>query len=97
MLLVINIVGGLIIFYALKYIDSEEFSQIKKNSFIALLFFFLCVMNLIVSTNSIEVFFLCFELTTLCSYLLIRYRGDKKSKKNALRALWMNQIGELPY
>lgn len=93
MLLVINIVGGVIIFYALQYIESEEFSRIKKNCFIALLFFFLAVMNLIVTTNSIEIFFLCFELTTLCSYLLIRYREDTKSKQNALRALWMNQIG----
>ncbi len=93
MLLVINIVGGIIIIYALKYIESEEFSEAKKNGFIAILFFFLAVMNLIVTTNSLEIFFLCFELTTLCSYLLIRYRGDKNSKTNALRALWMNQIG----
>lgn len=93
MLSVINIVGGIIILYALKYIDSEEFSQLKKNLFISILFFFLAVMNLLVMTNSIEIFFLCFELTTLCSYLLIRYRGDTLSKANALRALWMNQIG----
>lgn len=93
MYLIINIVGGLIIVYALKYIESEEFGRLKKNSFIAMLFFFLSVMNFIVSTNNIEIFFLLFELTTLCSYVLIKFREDDLSIQNALRALWMNQIG----
>ncbi|MEA1891839.1 MAG: proton-conducting transporter membrane subunit [Campylobacterota bacterium] len=93
MFLVINIVGGIIIIYALKYIESEDFTRFKKNGFIAILFFFLAVMNFIVSTNNIEVFFMLFELTTLSSYVLIGYRRDKLSTKNALQALWMNQIG----
>lgn len=93
MYLVINIVGGIIIIYALKYIESENFTRFKKNSFIAILFFFLSVMNFIVSTNNIEIFFLLFELTTLCSYILIGFRGDEVSTQNAQRALWMNQIG----
>lgn len=93
MFLIINIVGGIIIIYALKYIESEEFTRFKKNGFIAILFFFLAVMNFIVSTNNIEVFFMLFELTTLASYVLIGYRRDKVSTKNALQALWMNQIG----
>lgn len=93
MFLVINIVGGVIIVYALKYIESEDFTRFKKNGFIAMLFFFLAVMNFIVSTNNIEVFFMLFELTTLSSYILIGYRRDKTSTKNALKALWMNQVG----
>ena len=93
MLLVVNIIGGIIIIYALKYIASEDFKECKKNLFIAILFFFLGVMNLLVSTNNLEIFFLAFELTTLCSYILIRYRLDDLAVQNALRALWMNQIG----
>ena len=93
MLLIINIVGGIIIIYSLKYIQSEDFKDCKKNLFISILFFFLGVMNLIVTTNNLEIFFLAFELTTLCSYLLIRYRGDDIAVKNALQALWMNQVG----
>ncbi len=93
MLLVVNIVGGIIIIYSLRYIDTEEFKQCRKNAFIAILFFFVAVMNLIVTTNNLEIFFLAFELTTLCSYLLIKYRGDELSVTNALRALWMNQVG----
>lgn len=93
MYLIINLVGGLIILYSLKYIESEEVSLFKKRYFIALEFFFLGVMNFLVSTNNIEIFFMLFELTTLCSYLLIGYRGDTIANKNALLALWMNQIG----
>jgi ech hydrogenase subunit A len=93
MFLVINIVGGLIIVYALKYIESEDFSSLKKNVFISILIFFIGVMNFIVCVDNIELFFLFFELTTLCSYLLIRFRGDEVAQENALRALWMNQIG----
>jgi len=93
MYIVINVVGGFIIIYALEYIESEEFSRAKKNRFIALLIFFIGVMNFLVTTNNIEIFFLLFEVTTLFSYLLIRYRGDEKAVKNSLRALWINQVG----
>ena len=93
MFLIINIVGGLVIIYALRYIEDEEFGRFKKNAFIAILFLFLSIMNFIVSTNNIEMFFMLFELTTLCSFILIGYRGDKVSTDNALKALWMNQIG----
>lgn len=93
MLLVVNIIGGVIIIYSLEYIQSEEFKACKKNLFISIMFFFIGVMNLIVTTNNIEIFFLAFELTTLCSYILIRYRNDELSVQNARRALWMNQIG----
>jgi len=93
MLLVVNLVGGVIILYALKYIQSEDLKVCKKGLFIGILFFFIGVMNFTVTTNNIKLFFLAFELTTLCSYLLIRFRMDTIAIKNALQALWMNQIG----
>jgi ech hydrogenase subunit A len=93
MYLVITLVGGPIVLYALWYIETEPFDRAKKNRFIALLLFFVGVMAFIVSTDNIEIFFLLFELTTLCSYLLIAYRGDAEAVSNARKALWMNQIG----
>ncbi len=94
MFLLINIVGGLIVIYALGYLDYEkEFSEQKKRNFIAILISFLGVMNFIVVVNNIEWFFLLFETTTLASYLLIRYRFNAISIENSLRALWMNQVG----
>lgn len=93
MFLIINIVGGLITLFALEYIKREKCSPKRKGYFIALLLFFIAVMNLLVVCNSLELLFLCFELTTLCSYLLIQFRQDRLSKSNALKALWMNQVG----
>jgi len=48
-----------------------------------------------VSANDLGYFFLFFELTTLASYLLISFRQDPISVRNAITALWMNQVGGL--
>ncbi len=93
MLLLINIVGGAILVYALDYMRDETTVLKKEKQFVALLLCFLGVMNFAVVSNNIEWFFLFFELTTLFSFLLIGFRKDEVSIQNALKALWMNQIG----
>lgn len=93
MFLIINIVGGIIVLYSIKYMEDEPTSPLKKRLFLGGLFLFLAVMNLIVMSNSILLFFFLFEMTTLASYLLISFRDDEVSRANALKALWMNQIG----
>lgn len=93
MFLLVNVIGGLIAIYALQYIKDEDCEESKRRYFIALLLAFMGVMNLLVCANDLEWFFLAFELTTLASFLLIRFRMDEISITNALRALWMNQIG----
>lgn len=89
----INLVGGTIVYYALAYLKHEKFSPARSNRFLAILMAFVGVMNAIVMADSIELFFLLFELTTLASYLLIGYRQNDISITNAIRALWMNQVG----
>ncbi len=93
MFLIINTVGGIIVLYAVKYMEDEPTSPLKKRLFVGGLLVFLSVMNLIVIANSILLFFFLFEMTTLASYLLISFRNDEVSRANALKALWMNQIG----
>lgn len=93
MFLIINGVGGIIVLYSVKYMEDEPTSPLKKRLFVAGLLVFLSVMNLIVIANSILLFFFLFEMTTLASYLLIAFRNDEVSRANALKALWMNQIG----
>ena len=93
MFLIINTVGGIIVLYSVKYMEDEPVSPLKKRLFIGGLLVFLSVMNLIVIANSILLFFFLFEMTTLASYLLIAFRNDELSRANALKALWMNQIG----
>ncbi|MEF3191941.1 MAG: pesticidal protein Cry5Ba [Campylobacterales bacterium] len=93
MALLVTIVGGVIILYATHYIDAEAWDTRRKKAFIAILMAFVAVMNWLVSVQNLEWFFLFFELTTLASFLLIGSRGDEESRANALRALWMNQVG----
>jgi len=93
MFLIINGVGGIIVLYSVKYMEDEPTSPFKKRLFVGGLLVFLSVMNLIVIANSILLFFFLFEMTTLASYLLIAFRDDEVSRANALKALWMNQIG----
>nr|MBU9937642.1 hypothetical protein [Ferruginibacter sp.] len=93
MFLLINVISGIIAIYSLRYIDEEHCSSFRKKHFLSILFWFIAVMNLVVSSNNLEYFFLFFELTTLASFLLIGFRKDELSVKNALTALWMNQVG----
>jgi ech hydrogenase subunit A len=93
MYLLINVVSGIICVYALKYIEDEDVSPQKRRNFMATLLWFVGVMNFIVSVDNLEWFFLLFELTTLASFILIKFREDPTSHQNAVRALWMNQIG----
>jgi len=93
MFLIINIVGGIIVLYSLRYMKDESAAPFKKRLMSIGLLLFLSVMNAIVCANSLLLFFFMFEMTTLASYLLIGFRDDAISRDNALRALWMNQIG----
>jgi len=95
MFVLINVNSGIICIFSLKYIDEEDCGSFRKKYFLSILFWFIAVMNLIVSSDSLEYFFLFFELTTLASFLLIGFRKDAISVKNALTALWMNQVGGL--
>ena len=88
---IVATVGTLIAIYATKYMEQESLE--RENRFVSVLLWFLGVMNFAVSVNNLEWFFALFETTTLASYVLIRFRWDEISVKNALRALWMNQVG----
>ena len=93
MLIVINLVGSLIIIYAHYYMEYEQCEENKKRGFIASLSLFVMVINILVLCDDWLTFFLFFELTTLFSYILISFRQDEISIKNALQALYINQIG----
>jgi len=95
MFLLINVISSIIAIYSIRYIDEEDCSVFRKKYFLSILFWFIAVMNLVVSADNLEYFFLFFELTTLASFLFIGFRKDESSVKNAITALWMNQIGGL--
>jgi ech hydrogenase subunit A len=97
MVLIVSIVGALICFQAIAYMKNHEAHlQLKKSrqhQFFFVMMLFLGAMNGLVLSNDMLIFYFFFELTTLCSFLLIAHDGTKTAVKNALRALWMNSLG----
>lgn len=101
MVVIISLVGGLITVYAMGYMDlHEEHLKLRisrQPRFFAIIFCFLGAMNGLVLANSLTWMFLFWEITTLCSYLLICHDGTEIAKNNATRALWMNVLGGLAF
>lgn len=102
LMLIIGVVGGLICLYSLDYMQEFHVTHHpgmpdKRPSFFATLFIFLGAMfGLVFSNNLLWVFFF-WEITTLCSFWLIGYKGNDESKANAYRALLMNLAGGLAF
>ncbi|MCP3943886.1 MAG: NADH-quinone oxidoreductase subunit L [Desulfobacteraceae bacterium] len=97
MVLIISIAGSLIVLYALPYMKNhEKHLKLKKSRqprFFALLFLFIGAMNAMVLVNDMMLFYFFFEITTLCSFLLIGHDKTEESKRNSLTALWINSLG----
>lgn len=97
MVLLISIAGSLIVFYALPYMaHHEEHLKLEKSRqprFFALLFLFIGAMNALVLVNDLMLFYFFFEITTLCSFLLIGHDKTDEAKKNSITALWINSLG----
>lgn len=101
MVLVIGIVGSLICIYAVGYLKwyhhHHEHYKVRKNFFLSVLFLFLSAMFGLVLSNNLTWIYFCWELTTLCSFLLIGYTKTKDAKNNSFRALAMNLGGGLAF
>ncbi len=101
MALIIGVIGGLICVYAISYMKDfhEHHPQVqdKRRGFFFLLFLFLSAMFGVVFSNHLGWLFLFWEITTLCSFLMIRYTEEEEAKRNAFQALGMNLIGGLGF
>lgn len=89
MCLVVSIIGSLILIYSIGYMKGEK----NTSSFFLLMMLFLGDMNALVFANNLLWLFFFWEVTTLCSFLLIRHYRDEASIKASDRALWMNLLG----
>ncbi|XOQ47802.1 MAG: Na(+)/H(+) antiporter subunit A [Eubacteriales bacterium] len=101
MCLVVGIVGALICVYAVGYIKDyhKRHTQCKERSsfFLSMLFVFMGAMfGLIFSSNLTWIYFF-WEITTLCSFLLIGYTQTEEAINNSFRALWMNLLGGIGF
>lgn len=101
MCLIIAVVGCMICVYALGYMKDyhhhhKEYGD-RRPMFFALLFVFLGAMfGLVLSNNLIWMYFF-WEITSVCSFLLIGYTKTKEAITNCFRALWMNLLGGLGF
>ncbi|BCS89921.1 proton-conducting transporter membrane subunit [Pseudodesulfovibrio sediminis] len=96
---VVSVVGSLICLWAVPYMREHErhlnLKRSRQPGFFLVLLGFLGAMNGLALAADLRLFYLGFELTTLCSFLLIGHDRTPVAKNNALRALWMNSVGGL--
>jgi ech hydrogenase subunit A len=99
MLLIASILGSIIAVFALGYMEKHEahkgLKKTKQHLFFAAIFLFLFAMNGICITDNIMHLYAFWEITTLCSFLLIGHDGNRSSIVSAKKALWINSLGGL--
>lgn len=97
MALIVGIVGSAICLYAIGYIPEyhEHYRDVKdrRKYFAFLMYLFLSAMFGIIFANNLMWLYFFWEITTVCSFLLIGYKDDTASRESAFRALNMNLIG----
>lgn len=97
MVLIICIVGSIICAQAIPYMKKHEeelkLPRTRQPLFFFVMLLFLGAMNGVVLSNNLSFLYFFFELTTVCSYLLIGHDKSARAVKNAVRALWMNSLG----
>lgn len=101
MFLLVGVVGGLIIIYANGYIKDyhEHHKEFKDRSgwFLAMLFVFIGAINSLIVSDNLGWMFFFWEITSICSFLLIGYNKQKQAIDNSFKALWMNLLGGLGF
>lgn len=97
LLLVSVVVGGLITIYALGYepdhLEHRGQQPARTATFLAWLLLFVAAMNLLVLADDLRMLAVGWEVTTLCSFVLIGFDGDRPAQVAARRALAYNLLG----
>ncbi|MCF7791419.1 MAG: hypothetical protein K9L78_00300 [Victivallales bacterium] len=101
MALIIGVVGSLIAVYTVGYMQHyhEQHKEIKDRrcTFIAAIYLFFFAMYGIIFSNSITWIYFFWEITTLCSFIMIGYSRKEEAVHNSFRALWMLLLGGLAF
>lgn len=99
MCLIVAIIGGLICVYAVGYMHGfhqhhKEFKDRRPLFFFILFIFLGSMFGLVLSSNLLWLDFF-WEVTSVCSFILIGYTKTGEAINNSFRALWMNLLGGL--
>jgi len=97
MYLIVGVVGILICIYASGYMKDYHHHHTdvadRSNYFLALMFVFLGAMFGLISSDSLGWIYFFWEITSVCSFLMIGYTRTQEAVDNSFRALWMNLLG----
>lgn len=112
MALIIGVIGSGICVYALGYMmdfqahldehgEADGLTELQRADrrprFFSLMFLFLSAMFVIVFSNNMSWMFTGWEVTTLCSFLLIAYTRTEEAVNNAFRQIIMNIAGGIGF
>lgn len=102
MTVIIGVVGSGICVYALGYMKDfqahePEGAKDRRPFFFGLMFLFLSAMYVIVFSNNMVWLFTGWEITTVCSFLLIGYTRTEEALNNAFRQIIMNLLGGIAF
>lgn len=93
----VSIIGPLILIFAIGYMEEHEkhmhLEKTKQPQFFAIIFFFLFAMNALAMSSNLSWLCAFWEMTTLCSFLLIQHDKTPISIKNAFTTLDLNMVG----
>ena len=102
MVFIIGVIGSAICVYALGYMEDfqahePEGALDRRPTFFALMFVFLSAMYVIVFADHMTWLFTGWEVTTLCSFLLIAYTRTEEAIRYAFRQIIMNLLGGISF
>jgi len=102
MSLIVGIIGSLICVYAVSYMRDfhkkyHQEIEDRRSFFFFVIFVFLSAMFGVIFSNNLLWLYFFWEITTVCSFLLIGYKRSEESRKNAFHALEINLLGGLAF
>ncbi len=102
MTFIIGVIGSGICIYAIGYMEDFQAHEPKgardrRPMFFSLMFVFLSAMYVIVFSNNLIWLFTGWEVTTLCSFLLIGFTRTEEAIRNAFRQIIMNMAGGIGF
>jgi len=101
MIAIVGIIGSLICVYAIEYMKDyrrrhPEYADRRPMFFTVLLVFVSAMFGLVIA-NDMTLLLFFWEITSLCSFLLIGYTKTPESIKNSFLALTVNVFGGLMF
>ncbi len=101
LILLVSVIGPLILIFAIGYMREHEehlhLTKTKQPQFFGIIFFFLFAMNALAMSNNLSWLCCFWEMTTLCSFLLIQHDKTEESIRNAFKTLDLNMLGGVAF